>query len=305
LFKRRLDRKVNESRPAAAHDRPLQLMLDDVLHPLELRREQCRRRFAAIEEPAHRGQRRLEAVREVAERGAVALQPLVLADKQRIEVARDAGQFTRPAAAARLAPPRLDIHDLGLEPSQRTERDPQRNRESAEQQESQQQEPGDDAGAHAQQLLVPGLEALSRADDEICSRSIPGFPANAERKPKHAGSVRTVHPFLGAPYRQLPAHLGFRCDRMPPSTQGKGMQRAAEATGESLAIGEDAGAVDDSRPSTVRVVTDAVVLERVRPRFGRRVDAKAAAAATGSAASVNKRDCSGRSRASRVSREIR
>src|SRR6185295_8319045 len=90
LLERRLYCEVDEGRAAAAHDSPLELVLDDVLHPLELRREQCRRRFAAIEESAHRGQRRLEAVREVAECRAVALQPLALADNQRIKVARDA-----------------------------------------------------------------------------------------------------------------------------------------------------------------------------------------------------------------------
>ena len=216
LFERRLHREVDEGRAAAAHDSPLQLMLDDVLHAFELRRECCRRCFPAVEQSPHRRQRRLEAVCKIAERRAVALQPLALADQQRVEVAGDAGQFARPARAERLAPARLDIHDLGLEPSQRPECDAQRNRESAEQQEPQQQEPGDDAGPHAQQLLVPGLEALRRADDEICSRSLPG----SQRMPSESPSTRVPSGRRDCSKRRSPGFGSAARLRPLPTTEG-------------------------------------------------------------------------------------
>ena len=73
--------------------------------------------------------------------------------------------------------------------------------------------------------------------------------------------VRPFHPLLGAPYRKLPAHFRLRLYRMPPGAQRERVQGAAEAAGKSLPVGKNACAIDDSGASTVRIVTDAVVLE--------------------------------------------
>ncbi len=188
-------REVDQRRRAAAEDRALQLVLHDVLHPLELGHERIASRLAAVDQAAQCRERRLEAVGEVAERRAIAFGALALAHQESVQVAGDARELARPARAEGLAAAGLDLDDLLLEAPQRPERNPQCRREAAEQEQREQDRAGDEAGAHAQQLAMPGLEALRRANDEIPRSARLRLPPDAERKAQHARAVRKLRVF--------------------------------------------------------------------------------------------------------------
>ena len=116
----------------------------------------------------------------------------------------------------RLTPARLDVDDLVFEAPQRAQRDPERDGEATEQQERQQQRSRDDARAHAQELAVPRLEALGCANDEVSRLALLGLPADAERKPDHAGAVRELR-MLEAPF----ARPGLRGEIEPAAGRGR------------------------------------------------------------------------------------
>src|SRR6185436_10034263 len=103
---------VSHRSATAAEDRALQLVLDDGLHAVQLWLEGSRCRLSALQEAANCREWRLQAVREVPERRAVALEPLALADEERVEIARDAGQFARPTRSERFTATGLDVRDL-------------------------------------------------------------------------------------------------------------------------------------------------------------------------------------------------
>ena len=61
---------------------------------------------------------------------------------------------------------------------------------------------------------------------------------------QHPGPVRAVHPVLGPPHGQLPAHVGLDLQRVPLGAQGQPVQRAPRTAGEVRPIEEHAGAPD-------------------------------------------------------------
>ena len=114
-------------------------MLDDAAHAVDLSGQGVRTapRWQAR---AHDRQGRLQAVGEIAERVAIATHALALSDEERVQIAGDAGQFARIAAAECLAATILDLMDLALQAAhgrqhpmqQRSERQEQRQHEPDE-----------------------------------------------------------------------------------------------------------------------------------------------------------------------------
>src|SRR5690242_15330903 len=136
-------------------------MLDDAAHAVDLGADHGARAFRA-----HHGERRFEAVSEIPERVTVARHALALADQQRIEIASDAGELARIAAAESLAAPLLDLMDFTLHAPHGREHPTQQRGERYEQQQHQRDEPASELAPEAPQLLLIGTETRRHAEGE-------------------------------------------------------------------------------------------------------------------------------------------
>jgi hypothetical protein len=117
-----INRRLPEKR-ATRGRRSLELMRDDVFHPVDLRSKRRRRRGRCRrivrERCLHDGERRLQTMREIPQRIAITRHTFALTDQQRVEIPGDPAQLARIALTEDVAAPFLYLMNLALEPPHR------------------------------------------------------------------------------------------------------------------------------------------------------------------------------------------